>query len=435
MGRPESEKASSSAGRMAAGSVGWQRRRLARALLSALAGGGLTAAGLGGAAAQSALAAGPTASAEGLPSGGSIQATGSEGTGTAPRPLRNEHHADHHQHHPHDHQHDACAHHHDPADHDHAPEHARAEAQGERGSAQRGGQAQTEVERRGQGQERRRGRRQRQSGGRKGRPQRRRRLAPVGGRHRRSGSDPQLQQRLRRGPELLPRAAVPAADLQGGGGPVRRAVADPRRDQRNRDRLRHRPVGLERRCGRLDAVHAGDLAAVRRRRPRRGLRRPLQPRRRDLRRRPLPARGRCRQQPQGRDPGLQPLRRICELRAAAGEADHHLPARRDRDPHRPDRRAPAGHRQGALVDHPGRQLLERARARPRAPPRRAPKAPPPPPRRARAPPHPPPRRRPGPPPRPRRRPRRPAAAAATRCSWPRSQPPPRPAWWPSRTAA
>ena len=82
MGRPESEKASSSAGRVAAGSVGWQRRRLVRALLSALAGGGLTAAGLGGAAAQSALAAGPRASAEGLPSGGSVQATGSEGTGT-----------------------------------------------------------------------------------------------------------------------------------------------------------------------------------------------------------------------------------------------------------------------------------------------------------------------------------------------------------------
>ena len=83
MGRPESEQASSSAGRMAAGSAGCQRRRLLRALLSALAGGGLTAAGLGGAAAQSALAAGPRASAEGLPSGGSVQATGTEGTGTS----------------------------------------------------------------------------------------------------------------------------------------------------------------------------------------------------------------------------------------------------------------------------------------------------------------------------------------------------------------
>ena len=82
MGRPESEKVSSSGGRAAAGPAGWQRRRLVRALLSALAGGGLTAVGLGGAAAQTALGAGPRASAEGLPSGGSIQATGQEGQGT-----------------------------------------------------------------------------------------------------------------------------------------------------------------------------------------------------------------------------------------------------------------------------------------------------------------------------------------------------------------
>ena len=38
--------------------------------------------------------------------------------------------------------------------------------------------------------------------------------------------------------------------------PVRRALADPRGDQRDRDELRHRPVGLDRRRGRLDAVHA-----------------------------------------------------------------------------------------------------------------------------------------------------------------------------------
>ena len=33
-------------------------------------------------------------------------------------------------------------------------------------------------------------------------------------------------------------------------------VADPRGDQRNRDRLRQRPLGLLGRRGRLDAVHA-----------------------------------------------------------------------------------------------------------------------------------------------------------------------------------
>ena len=44
---------------------------------------------------------------------------------------------------------------------------------------------------------------------------------------------------LRAGARLLPDPAVPAADLPGGRGPVRRAVADPRGDQRSRDQLRH----------------------------------------------------------------------------------------------------------------------------------------------------------------------------------------------------
>ena len=49
------------------------------------------------------------------------------------------------------------------------------------------------------------------------------------------------------------------ADLQGRRRPVRRAVADPRGDQRNRDGLRRRPVGLQRRRRGLDAVHARNL--------------------------------------------------------------------------------------------------------------------------------------------------------------------------------
>ncbi len=127
---------------------------------------------------------------------------------------------------------------------------------------------------------------------------------------------------------LLPHPAVPAADLQGRRGPVRRAVADPRGDQRNRDRLRQRPVGLDRRRRRLDAVRAEHLAAVRRRRAERRLRRPVQPGRRDLRRRALSARRRRRDQPARGDPRLQPLRRIRRIGAAAGEADLHAIPRR-----------------------------------------------------------------------------------------------------------
>jgi len=84
MGRPEIEQASSNHGRGAVGPghAGWQRRRVLRALLSALAGGGLTAAGLGGAAAQTALASGPKASAEGLPGGGGSLGSGQEAPAT-----------------------------------------------------------------------------------------------------------------------------------------------------------------------------------------------------------------------------------------------------------------------------------------------------------------------------------------------------------------
>ena len=102
--------------------------------------------------------------------------------------------------------------------------------------------------------------------------------------------------RADRRPELLhrqlPDPAVPAADLSGGRHPVQRAVAGPGRDQRDRDRLRPQPVGLHRGRRGLDAVHALDLEALRRRRQRRRRGRPLQPGRRDLQRRPLPARGR-----------------------------------------------------------------------------------------------------------------------------------------------
>ena len=57
----------------------------------------------------------------------------------------------------------------------------------------------------------------------------------------------------------------------------------------DRDRLRHQPQRLLGRRDRLDAVHARNLGELRGRRQRRRGRGPLQPRRRDLRRRQLPA--------------------------------------------------------------------------------------------------------------------------------------------------
>jgi hypothetical protein len=77
MGHRPSEQPPSPGGPLA------RRRRLARALLSALAGGGLTAAGLGGPTVENALAAGPRASAEGFPgsSGSAPSSTSQEGQG------------------------------------------------------------------------------------------------------------------------------------------------------------------------------------------------------------------------------------------------------------------------------------------------------------------------------------------------------------------
>ena len=68
----------------------------------------------------------------------------------------------------------------------------------------------------------------------------------------------------------VPDPAVPAADLPGRRHRVRRALGDPGRDQRDRDRLRAQPQRLDRRRRGLDAVHALDVEALRRgRQPRR----------------------------------------------------------------------------------------------------------------------------------------------------------------------
>ena len=79
------------------------------------------------------------------------------------------------------------------------------------------------------------------------------------------------------GPQLrhpqVPRPGLPAADLPGRRHRVRRPLGVPRRDQRDRDRLRPQPERLDRRRPRLDAVHARDLEGVRRRRATRTARR------------------------------------------------------------------------------------------------------------------------------------------------------------------
>ena len=107
--------------------------------------------------------------------------------------------------------------------------------------------------------------------------------------------------RPHRRPELLhrevPHPAVPAPDLPGRRHRVRRALGGPGRDQRDRDRLRPQPQRLLRRRARLDAVHALDVGRLRRRRQPGRPEGPVQPGRRDLRRRALPPRRRRRHRP------------------------------------------------------------------------------------------------------------------------------------------
>ena len=103
------------------------------------------------------------------------------------------------------------------------------------------------------------------------------------GRHPDPGEPRLLGRDPRRGPdrrpELLhrqvPHPALPPPHLPGRRHRVRRALGGARGDQRDRDRLRPQPQRLLRRRARLDAVHARDLEAVRRRRqPRRRRRTP-----------------------------------------------------------------------------------------------------------------------------------------------------------------
>ena len=143
--------------------------------------------------------------------------------------------------------------------------------------------------------------------------------------------DRHARRRADRRPELLhrqvPHPAVPALDLPGRRHRVRHPLGGPRGDQRDRDRLRPQPQRLLRGRPGLDAVHARDVEAVRRRRQRRQEEGPVQPGRRDLRRRALPQGRRRRGGPAPRDLRLQPRRLVRRLGPHARAPDRR-PARR-----------------------------------------------------------------------------------------------------------
>ena len=165
-----------------------------------------------------------------------------------------------------------------------------------------------------------------------------------------------LARRARRGQdrraELLhrqvPDPALPAADLPGRRHAVRRPLGAPGRDQRDRDRLRPQPERLLRGRAGLDAVHARVVGGLRRRRQPGRADGPVQPGRRDLRRRALPEGRRRRHGHPRRRLRLQPRRLVRRLRAPA-RPGHRRPAVEPRRlAHRPDRGSLPGRRQGHL---------------------------------------------------------------------------------------
>ena len=165
--------------------------------------------------------------------------------------------------------------------------------------------------------------------------------------------DRQQRRRPDRRPQLRHRAvldpALPAPDLPGLRNPVRGAVGGPRLDQPDRDRVRHEPQRLHRRRARLDAVHARDLGDVRSRRQQRRPQGPLQPGRRDLRRRQLPEGRRRRGGPLPGDLRLQPRRLVRRRGPPLREAVRQPPERPRRLAHRPHRGRPLpGRREVAL---------------------------------------------------------------------------------------
>ena len=114
-------------------------------------------------------------------------------------------------------------------------------------------------------------------------------------------------------------------------------------------------------CRRLDAVHAGHLAALGRRRQRRRRRRPVERRGRDLRRGALSGRVRRGDRPSARALLLQPRRLVRERGPRADVA-----VRRRHDPER-HVRPRAGARRRVRAGRPGERGAQRTGAR-RAPP-------------------------------------------------------------------
>ena len=181
---------------------------------------------------------------------------------------------------------------------------------------------------------------------------------PVGCHRRAELRDPQV-----------PGADLPAADLPGRRDRVRRALGDPGGDQRDRDRLRAQPERLERGRPRLDAVHPQLVARLRGGRQQGRRQGPLQPGRRDLRRRPLPRRGRLRGGRAPRDLRLQPRRLVRRLGDAARAADRRRARGRDQLPDGPDRGPLPGGGPCPLRRRPRRARGAAPRqARPRTPP-------------------------------------------------------------------
>ena len=146
----------------------------------------------------------------------------------------------------------------------------------------------------------------------------------------------------------VPDSSVPAPDLPGRRHAVRHPLGDPRGHQRDRDRLRPQPQRLLRRRAGLDAVHARHVEGLRRRRQPRRRQGPVQPGRRDLRRRALPeGRGRRQRHPQGHL-RLQPRRLVRRLGADARPGHRRHPRRPRGLAHRPHPGPLPGPRQGDL---------------------------------------------------------------------------------------
>ena len=241
----------------------------------------------------------------------------------------------------------------------------------------------------------------RRDGGERGRRTRRQgdiaRQVPRGGRARKAGAEEAREDEARRHPhsgrsshsrqpdtdtrpsrpragrrselrdQQVPHPAVPASDLPGRRHAVRHPLGGPRGDQRDRDRLRPQPERVVRRRARVDAVHPFVMARIRHRREQRRREGSVQPRRRDLRRGPLPEGRRRRERPAPRDLRLQPRGLVRGLGNDARTADLRPARRPGRVAHRADPGPLPGSRPRPLRGRPRR--ARPSPARPQGPPR------------------------------------------------------------------